>query len=170
MITWAVFNLQAHSEFYSLIMVPVVVAAVVGWSSHVACFRWHSLAWAAMDTWFLIVHSQVWANDWVVKCTTLNHVRFWVWTQVEKCVFLAIVNYIRDITGWLLESMWSLLGIPALVLKDFNGVSSVNCFHNIYHRGSRFTQLPMYSFSVVQLARGAVASFDWYPVCISTFW
>jgi hypothetical protein len=39
-------------------------------------------------------------------------------------------------------------------------VSSVNCFHNIYHRGSRFTQLPTYLFSVVRLARGAVASFD----------
>jgi hypothetical protein len=39
-------------------------------------------------------------------------------------------------------------------------VSSVNCFHNIYHRGSWFTQLPMYSFSVVRLARGAVVSFD----------
>jgi hypothetical protein len=45
-----------------------------------------------------------------------------------------------------------------------HGVSSVNCFHNIYHRGSRFTQLPMYLFSVVCLARGAVASFYWYPV------
>jgi hypothetical protein len=39
-------------------------------------------------------------------------------------------------------------------------VSSENCFHNIYHRGSRFTQLPTYLFSVVRLARGAVASFD----------
>ena len=40
-----------------------------------------------------------------------------------------------------------------------HAVSSVNCFHNIYHRGSRFTQLPMYLF-FVKLARGAVASFD----------
>jgi hypothetical protein len=47
-----------------------------------------------------------------------------------------------------------------LCLQIHYCVSSVNCFHNIYHRGSRFTQLPTYLFFVVRLARGAVASFD----------
>ena len=33
----------------------------------------------------------------------------------------------------------------ALVARPMNfGERLVNCFHNIYHRGSRFTQIPMY--------------------------
>ena len=33
---------------------------------------------------------------------------------------------------------------------------SVNCFHNIYHRGShsRFTQIPMYFLCLINFARG----------------
>jgi gag-polypeptide of LTR copia-type len=66
----------------------------------------------------------------------------------------------------LCQQFYSLTHDPAVGIAVFIDavfsivVSSVNCFHNIYHRGSRFTQLPTYLFSVVRLARGAIASFD----------